>query len=67
MQIKTLHFKIAHARCACLCLKIGDTLASFQSDGKIPVSSDLLKIFVKEGATTSAAIFSSLFGICQDQ
>ena len=44
-------------------LNIGDMLASSQSVGSIPVLSDLLKIVVSTGASSSAASFSIADGI----
>ena len=44
-------------------LKIGGTLGSFSSEGKIPVTNNWLKMPVEEGATTLAAMLRSLFGI----
>ena len=44
-------------------LKMGVTLASFHSSGKIPISIDLAKITVRDGETMLAAILKSLFGI----
>ena len=49
--------------CFCTFLKIGDTLASFHSDGNIPVRIDSLNICVNEGETMSSANFRSLLGI----
>ena len=44
-------------------LCIGVTLAFFQSSTNIPVDNDRLKINVKDGAITSAAIRSIFAGI----
>ena len=44
-------------------LKMGVTLASFHTSGKIPVSIDLAKITIRDGETMLAAILKSLFRI----